>query len=241
MINKWQLIRKWQIVIGCLLFLAACTSTKMAANATIASNSTITHTPTSVAIPNIATLHTATPKATATMEQRPLAVPTLPPPPLPTAPPTPTWTPNPPGVLTELPPITHDLFVIADGSLKVWRHTTGSVNTLLEAMPDEVLDSEHPQAEPITRFEIDAKGNSLIAAQQLNDDPPTYTLIWLNLASEETVKLIVAAPYLLDFTISPDGQNVAYTIGDPESLGGIGNHQTSPFKGTIYFSTLDKA
>ena len=240
MINRWQLIRKWQIVIGCLLFLAACTSTKIAANATIASNSTNTHTPTSVAIPNTTTLHTATPKATTTMEQRPLAtvVPTLPPTPLPTALPTPTWTPNPPGVLTELPPITHDLFVIADGSLKVWRQATGSIDTLLEAKPNQVSEDEQLQAEIITSFQIDSEGNSLIAAQQLNDDPPTHALIWLNLASEETVELIVATPYLLDFAVSPDGENVAYTIGDPESLGDIGNNQTRPFKGTIYLQDV---
>jgi hypothetical protein len=140
--------------------------------------------------------------------------------------------------LTELPPITHDLFVIADGSLKVWQQLTGDVATLLEAQSSVMGNGQQAQVGNITSFQLGVEGRSLVAARQTNDIPPTYTLIWLDLESGEHYDTAVDVPYLLDFEISPDGQQVAYTIGDPASLGDIGNKQTTPFKGTIYLQGL---
>jgi len=237
MIKKQSLGHKWQAIIGCLLFLVACTNAEMTTIAPITPDPTLT--PTSIVLPTTTPTPTLTPGVTASVVQltaTPVhtASPTASITPLPT----PTWTPNPPGVLTELPSGTHDLFVIVDGSLKVWRQATGDVETVLAAQPSGSVDSEQSQGENITRFQIDAEGRSIVAARQTNDNPPTHTLIWLDLESGEHLDLAVAIPYLLDFEISPDGRKVAYTIGDPESLGDIGNRQTSPFKGTIYVQDI---
>ena len=229
-------------MIGCLLFLTACTYTELVPTNTITPDSTITllvPTPKLTALPS--STSSPTPSATkvsANGEQLATAVHTASPIASITPLPTPTWTPNPPGVLTELPPITHDLFVIADGSLKVWRHATGDVETLLAANSSGTGDGQQSQVGNITHFQLDVEGRNLVAARQTNENPPTHTLIWLDLESGEHLDIAVAVPYLLDFEISPDGQQVAYTIGDPASLGDIGNKQTTPFKGTIYLQDL---
>lgn len=241
--NKQQwLLLKWHLAMVCLIFLTSCMYTEFATPTTIALYPTVTFfaptltpiifpsptlTPTAIKIPEnidqLATVVDTVPFATPT--------PTLPPP-------TPTWTPLPPNFLTELPPISQDLFVIADGSLKVWQYTTGTVETLLEAEPGETETDQQTQVGNITRFQIATERRLLVAARQTNDHPPTHTLLWLDLESGESGDIVTSAPYLLDFEISPDGQQVAYTLGDPTSLGDIGNRQMMPFKGTIYLQSL---
>lgn len=145
-----------------------------------------------------------------------------------------TETPELPDVLTELPPINHDLLVIVDGSLKRWNHETGTVEILLEGTD---INEAGGQGR-ITRFQVDAEERSLVAARQIGDNPPTYALIWFNLESETFVDLMTGLPYLLDFEVASDGQRVAYTVGDPASLGDIGNGYSYPFKGNIYWQDL---
>lgn len=145
-----------------------------------------------------------------------------------------TQTPEVSAVVTELPPINHDLLVLVDGSLKKWNHETGAVEVLLEGTEISEVDGQGK----ITRFQVDAEERSLVAARQTGDDPPTYALIWFNLESETFVNLVTDLPYLLDFEVALDGQRVAYTVGDPASLGDIGNGYTYPFKGSIYWQDL---
>lgn len=139
-----------------------------------------------------------------------------------------------PDAITELPPINHDLLVIVDGSLKKWNHKTGTVEILLEGTD---INEAGGQGK-ITRFQVDADERRLVAARLTGDNPPTYALIWFNLESETFVDLMTDLPYLLDFEVSPDGQRVAYAVGDPASLGDIGNGYTYPFKGSIYWQDL---
>lgn len=80
-----------------------------------------------------------------------------------------------------------------------------------------------------------------MAARQISDNPPTYILVWFDLESGEHLDLVMDIPYLLDFAIAPDGQQVAYIVGDPASLGHIGNSYYTPFKGTIYLQDITLA
>ena len=171
----------------------------------------------------------ATPTATMPPDESPTMTPTLVPSSTPSATPTKIIGAN---VVTALPTVSHDLLVVADGSLKLWNHETGQIEILLaslatEAAPDEIGS--------ISRFSIDAAGENLIASRLVGENPPTHNLIKFNLVTKEHQVLIYNIPYLLDFEISPDGLQTAYIVGDPETFD---SYWGVPSTGKIYTTAI---
>ncbi|MCB0006060.1 MAG: hypothetical protein KDE04_06385 [Anaerolineales bacterium] len=139
--------------------------------------------------------------------------------------------------MAALPAISHDLYLVIDGSLKVWRHDNGAVDILLEASHQQT-DEVGSSVGAITHVRFDAAGHSLVAARQTAADPPAYTLIWLDLSSGVQREIVSDLNYLIRLELAPAGDQIAYILGDPTSLDDVGNGYLYPYRGTVYVKEL---
>ncbi|MCP5094681.1 MAG: hypothetical protein GY943_03925 [Chloroflexi bacterium] len=168
--------------------------------------------------------------------------------PTPTLEPTPTLLPtatpvtNPPMQplsLANMPPISRDLVFLADGSLKMWNHNNGQIETLYAGAADPNaprINQLTQLAGDITQFSVSADSNRIAATRLTHTVTITetvgdanapvqmtykeYELLFLDVVSRESWTLAESINNLGDFSISPNQKNVAFSgtslIANPE-------------------------
>lgn len=165
---------------------------------------------------------TAEPDATAT--PTPAPTPTL----FPTATPV-TDPPLSPVSAAALPPTTRDLVFIADGSLKLWNHNSGVLETLYATSADRSDPRDTPFSQlvgDIIQFDVSADGNRIVAARLTHsetitptisaDEQPVgipyteYEILFLDVVSRDSWTLVPTVTDLIEVSISPNQKQVAF-------------------------------
>jgi hypothetical protein len=174
---------------------------------------------------------TAVSTSEAINEPESTATPTLEP--TPTLLPTATPVTNPPMhslSVNNLPSITRDLVFLTDGSLKMWNHNSGQIETLYASNANRSEPRLTPftqRAGDITQFSVSTDGNRIAAARltqttMISDTVAesvisaplmynVYELLFLDVVSRESWTLAESVSNLGDFAISPNQKNVAFT------------------------------
>lgn len=129
--------------------------------------------------------------------------------------------------ITTLPAISQDVLFIADGALKLWDHTTSQVETLLTGgtSPD-IFRSRYSEWDnfvgDIVNYSISADGRSVVASRYIGDifyeemgSAREYELIYLNLNGRQAQTIATNLIEMDRFSISPDGDMVAYAARTP--------------------------
>lgn len=156
------------------------------------------------------------------------ATPTLAPTPtlMPTATPV-TDPPIQPARAGQLPPITRDLVLLAQGSLRMWNHNNGQMETLYSSTATEERETPFTRLTgDITQYDVSADGNRITAVRLTNSEPVTATLsgseeqisdeqtvhevLFLDTVSRESWTLAPAVANLREVRIAPNQQHVAF-------------------------------
>ena len=186
--------------------------------------------PTTAALPTLPPSETtaATAGATPTAEASPTpeeALPTA------TAVPTPATNPAVQSTTTGLPPISQDLYLLAQGSLVRWNHLTGQIETLLAGADpaSRVQDPENPVANfvgDITHVAISPDGQRATAARLTSQEQTRqpdealgfdrlllyqqHEILFVDLVSGEQWVMVARADNVQGIAISPNAERVAF-------------------------------
>jgi hypothetical protein len=98
------------------------------------------------------------------------------------------------------PHMTYDVIFLIDGKIRLLKHDTGEIETLLA--PD------------VLKYSLSTNGQWLVAAKQVDSNPDNYELVLLNLVNRHSQIVAKDVHCLHDFTISPDGKRLLYIADD---------------------------
>ena len=150
-----------------------------------------------------------------------------------------------------LPPISHDLLFLADGSFKRWNHSTGQIETIIASTNPAARRIEDPYEVilgSITDYSLSSNGQRAVVARVIDTATNTnlqyarpeftYELLLVDLTSREVWPLVAQVDNLETFQLSPDAQQLVF-VGS--GLDGIPDASSSdPIATNLYLMPTDR-